>query len=78
MNLPSPSRILDAAANAKLYGTFREGFTIVLGVAIIAGSRLLSGPQEWIVVAMGTITFALGFCYLWLRLHRSRGETREN
>jgi hypothetical protein len=76
MNLPSPSRLLEAAANARLYGTFREGFTIVLGIAIVAGSGLLSEPQVWIVAGMGTLTFGLGFCYLWLRLHRSRGENR--
>jgi hypothetical protein len=76
MNLPSPSQLLEAAANARLYGTFREGFTIVLGIAIVAGSGLLSEPQVWIVASMGTLTFALGFCYLWLRLHRSRGENR--
>ena len=76
MNLASPSRLLEAAADARLYGTFREGFTIVLGIAIVAGSGLLSEPQVWIVAGMGALTFALGFCYLWLRLHRSRGENR--
>lgn len=76
MNLPSPSRILEKAAHAKLYGTFREGFTIMLGVAIVAGSSLLNEPQEGIVAGMGTLTFALGFGYLWSRLHRSRGENR--
>jgi len=72
MNFSSPSRILEAAAKAKLYGTFREAFTIVLGIAIVAGSSLLQEPQEWIVA----VTFALGFGYLWSRLHRSRGESR--
>lgn len=76
MNLPSPSRILDAAAKARLYGTFREAFTIVLGVAIVAGSGSLREPQEWIVAGMGALTFALGFGYLWRRLHHSPGETR--
>jgi hypothetical protein len=78
MNLPSPSRVLDAAASARLYGTLREGFAIVLGVAIIASSSLISGPQEWIIVGMGTLTFALGFCYLWRRIHRNRGEGRDD
>ncbi len=77
MTLPSPSRVLHAAAKAKLYGTLREAFAIVLGVAIIGGSRLISGPQQWIIVGMGTLTFALGFCYLWRRMHSSRGESRE-
>jgi hypothetical protein len=76
MNLPSPSRVLEAAAKARLYGTFREAFTIVLGIAIVAGSSLLRGLQEWVVAGMGTLTFVLGFCYLWLRLHHSRGENR--
>jgi len=76
MNFSSPSRILEAAAKAKLYGTFREAFTIVLGIAIVAGSSLLQEPQEWIVAGMGAVTFALGFGYLWSRLHRSRGESR--
>ena len=73
MNFPSPSRILEEAAKAKLYGTFREAFTIVLGIAIVA---ILQEPQEWIVAGMGALTFALGFGYLWSRLHRSRGEGR--
>jgi len=76
MNLPSPSRVLEAAAKARLYGTFREAFTIVLGIAIVAGSSLLKGLQEWVVAGKGTLTFVLGFCYLWLRLHQSRGENR--
>src|ERR1700724_4305305 len=49
MNLPSPSRLLEAAADARLYGTFREGFTIILGIAIVAVSGLLSTPQVWTV-----------------------------
>jgi len=77
MNLLSPSRLLAAAASAKLYGTFREAFTIVLGVAIASSSGLLSSPQEWAVLGMGMVTFALGFGYLWLRIHRNRGERRE-